>query len=480
MYLKSFGLKIFLVFAFALLSIVSFAQEDEEYWKKLLNEEVEVENPVYKPVISIGTGVLSFFGDVKNPGTNMLAGKNGFKLNISTLVGKNNFYKLNFFALYGNISGQDYDISRKMQTMPVLPVDDNGDNIYPNSAFNTELYQFGINFEYGFGHLFKDQRKFKPFISIGVAPIMYSPKGDLTYGNTVPPSYYHFWSDGTIRDFAEGSPEAATAKVIHLNHKYETDLSKADLFGRGKYSQNSISIPVEVGFDFYLSYRINLRIASSINYTFTDLIDNYDSKVAKAIGLKGKGYNDYFTFTYFSMNFDLFSDPKSIMIEKAFAELENFDYEVLLADQDNDGIMDMVDKCLDTPAGVEVDTTGCPFDTDNDGVYNYLDKEENTPQGATVDDQGVQLNEDKLSEMFEQKNAVLRKEIRVVPVAPIWTRNITYTPGVIPDKFKAVDADGDGYISFTELLKTIDDYFDEKTTLNSDDIYELNNFFFSQ
>jgi len=153
---------------------------------------------------------------------------------------------------------------------------------------------------------------------------------------------------------------------------------------------------------------------------------------------------------------------------------------VLLADQDNDGIMDMVDQCLDTPAGVEVDTVGCPLDSDNDGVFDYLDKESSTPKGATVDNQGVQLDEGKLSEMFEQKNAVLRKEIRVVPVAPIWTRNITYTPGIIPDKFKAVDADGDGYVSFTELLKTIDDYFDEKTTLNSDDIYELNNFFFSQ
>ena len=82
--------------------------------------------------------------------------------------------------------------------------------------------------------------------------------------------------------------------------------------------------------------------------------------------------------------------------------------------------------------------------------------------------------------MFEPKNAVNRKEIKLVPVAPMWTRSITFTPGVIPDKFKKVDLDGDGYISFVELLKAVDDYFDEKADFKTEDIYELNDFFFSQ
>jgi hypothetical protein len=223
-----------------------------------------------------------------------------------------------------------------------------------------------------------------------------------------------------------------------------------------------------------------LRVATTVNYALSDVIDNYDSKVAKNVGLKGKGYNDIFTFTYFSMNFDLFSDPKSITIEKMFADYENYDYEVLLADQDNDNIFDVIDQCPDTPNGVAVDSLGCPYDSDKDGVYDYIDQEANTPSGATIDDMGVQLGQEKLAEMFQQKNAVLRNEIKVIPVAPIWTRSITFTPGVIPDKFKGVDADGDGYISFTELLKAVDDYFDEKTNFKPEDIYDLNSYFFSQ
>ena len=58
--------------------------------------------------------------------------------------------------------------------------------------------------------------------------------------------------------------------------------------------------------------------------------------------------------------------------------------------------------------------------------------------------------------------------------------NQTFTPGIIPDKFRKVDSDADGYISFQELLKTNDDYFYEKSTLKPEEIYELNDYFFTQ
>ena len=57
-------------------------------------------------------------------------------------------------------------------------------------------------------------------------------------------------------------------------------------------------------------------------------------------------------------------------------------------DADGDGVTDDLDKCPDTPQGVQVDTEGCPLDTDGDGVADYLDKCPQTPQGATVDQVG--------------------------------------------------------------------------------------------
>lgn len=482
MQLRILGSKLVLTIILLFLGLVTFAQEDEEFWNKLLKEEVEVENPVYKPVISLGAGVFSFMGDIRNPGANALSGKFGYKLNVSTLFGTKNYFKLNIFAALGSVSGQDFNISRIMQietpTTP-LPVDEINDPIYPNTAFSTDFFQFGLNVEYGFGHFFGAAKRIRPFVSLGVAPIQYSPKGNLKYTKTNgTPDYYHYWSDGTIRNFPEGSINAWKAGVINLDDTYETDLSGINMFDIGSYSQTSVTFPAEVGLDFYLSDRVALRIATSYSFAMTDLLDNYNDKIAKKYGTKTDGHRDIFSFTYFTMNFDLFSDAKTLTIEKYFADIE-YDY-MLLADEDNDMVFDTWDKCPDTPVGVAVDSTGCPLDGDNDGVFDYIDKEQNTPIGATVDDQGVQLSEDKLTEIFEQKNAVSRNAIKLVPVAPIWTRNITFTPGVIPPKFKQVDNDGDGYISFAELLKAVDAYFDEKSEFKTEDVYELNEFFFSQ
>ncbi|PIE75067.1 MAG: hypothetical protein CSA18_01830 [Deltaproteobacteria bacterium] len=65
-----------------------------------------------------------------------------------------------------------------------------------------------------------------------------------------------------------------------------------------------------------------------------------------------------------------------------------------LVDTDNDGVADENDKCPGTPAGVKVNSSGCPFDSDNDGVYDYLDTCSDTPAGAKVDQNGCPLDSD--------------------------------------------------------------------------------------
>jgi len=57
-------------------------------------------------------------------------------------------------------------------------------------------------------------------------------------------------------------------------------------------------------------------------------------------------------------------------------------------DSDGDGVPDYLDKCPDTPAGVAVDSKGCPLDSDGDGVPDYLDKCPNTPAGVSVGPDG--------------------------------------------------------------------------------------------
>ena len=64
-------------------------------------------------------------------------------------------------------------------------------------------------------------------------------------------------------------------------------------------------------------------------------------------------------------------------------------------DSDGDGVIDSLDKCPGTPAGVKVDSDGCPLDSDRDGVADYLDKCLTTPAGEKVDVDGCPLDSDK-------------------------------------------------------------------------------------
>jgi len=64
-------------------------------------------------------------------------------------------------------------------------------------------------------------------------------------------------------------------------------------------------------------------------------------------------------------------------------------------DSDKDGVPDYLDKCPDTPVGVVVDKDGCPLDSDKDGVPDYLDKCPDTPLGVRVDKDGCPLDSDK-------------------------------------------------------------------------------------
>ena len=60
-------------------------------------------------------------------------------------------------------------------------------------------------------------------------------------------------------------------------------------------------------------------------------------------------------------------------------------------DSDNDGVLDVNDRCPGTPAGVEVNAKGCALDSDLDGVPNYLDKCDGTKRNVRVENDGCPM-----------------------------------------------------------------------------------------
>ncbi len=446
MRLKKF-LPLIIIFAFA--SQFAFSQGGYE---DLLYREVEVVNPVYMPVIGIGTGVINYYGELKNDYANLLQGQPSFRLNVYQFLDNRHYWKANLNLVYGTLSGYQRSYSD-----PAL-----------NANFETELLTVGLNVEYSFGNIYKGEKKIVPFISLGAEYIAnFTAKTDLMRDG----EFYEYHSDGTIR---------IGDRIVTRDNKYETNINSLNPYQYPDDYNNqtsSYAAVVDAGFDFKVSNRVALRIASSFHYTFTDDLDGIHKE--NTVGVQGDDQNDMFSFTYVSMNIDLFSSPKTIRQDLLFAEVE-FDA-VMFSDSDRDRITDFADECPDTPRGVVVDSVGCPLDGDNDGVPDYIDKEQFTPKGVIVDEFGAQMSANKIREgLFQDLAAVDREEVYMVPVGMGWSKYSEMTTVEIPEKYKKLDKDKDNYISFDELLDAINGFFDFDSEFTTDDIYDLNSFFFAQ
>lgn len=106
-------------------------------------------------------------------------------------------------------------------------------------------------------------------------------------------------------------------------------------------------------------------------------------------------------------------------------------------DEDKDGIIDLLDKCANTPAEVVVDSDGCPVDTDGDGVADYLDKCAGTVPAAygKVDVNGCPLDTD--------GDGVV-DYLDKCPGTPAEARGFTDLTGC------PLDADGDGVADYMD------------------------------
>ncbi len=442
------------------------AQDDEDEFESLLHQEVENINPVYKPVVGFGIGVMNYLGDIKNNYYSPTIGTLGYKVNLATYIDNNRFYKAEFFFQGGKLSGNERSYS----------------NTEHNFNFRTDIYSFGVDLNYDFDHFYKRKdRRFHPFISIGVGTLLFNSRTDSlarrfnAESGTFEDIRYHYWTDGTIRDIPQSMDDGTMNHLVSRDFEYETPLRRTD-WGLGQYTQYGFMVPFDIGLDMQLSNRLMIRLGHSFTYTFTDNIDHVSHK--NTSGRIGKKGNDMYNFTYVTFHLDLFSSAKMLKIDRLFLDQE-FD-PMLMGDEDNDGWPDAMDRCPATPLGVVTDSTGCPLDSDDDGIYDYLDKQPNSRRGAYVNNDGVEITEEELIAMLNHSMAVGRNEIDLYIRKPDGYSQRRGTGVPIPDKFKSIDTDKDNYISFDEMMREINRYFDFESKLTAGDIYELNNFFFTQ
>lgn len=406
---------------------------------------------IQQPSVAIGTGVLSFKGDVSKGGTTFGGIRGGYNLFIEEHLWK--YFAVSVNGMYGKLSG-----TQRSKTS--------------NLNFQSKIFQGDLNLVFHFdnGLLLKRDSSIAPYISIGIGFLKFDPYGDLKNANGIE---YNYWTDFTIRNIAESEPNASSAILIQRDYTYETKLT--DSFTN--YKRFSLALPIGGGFKLKLLENVALNLGATYYLTFTDWIDNYKS-----------GGNDKYLYTNFSIQYNFIKTERKNPVYNSldFSAIDNLD-------SDGDGIKDSDDHCQGTPNGVIVDIYGCPFDTDEDGIPDYLDIEPQTKKGAVVNEKGETLTKKMIADKQKAFEAETFERSRMFNASPSLEylkeiesmaiesqKNSSKTKTEIPEILKPVDTNKDGFISADEIKDAIDNFFQADSNFTVEKINLLIDFFFQQ
>ena len=272
-----------------------------------------------------------------------------------------------------------------------------------NLNFESSFTKLSINLILNSDHYLNIKSNISPYLSLGAGLFIFDSYTDLLDANNIS---YNYWSDGTIRDLAESDTNAANASMLYRDYDYETPLENDSI----NYNSFSLLAPISVGVKWKINPYLQGRVFGAYNHLFTDWIDNISS-----------GNNDYYLSLGFTMNYvihKLHFEKK----EKIDLDIEAFNN----SDEDNDGIIDIIDECPHTPKSIKVDLIGCPIDTDKDGVPDHIDKEPNSTNYKYVDEMGRGITD---SLLFNRSKNELEIEVQ---------RNQTFSDSTIQDNSEEI------------------------------------------
>lgn len=329
----------------------------EDYIKKTKkSQSVSNEEELYKPILSVGIGTLSFFGDIGDtiPGKdriNRAPFQGGFSYTLRLVNPINDYLDVAFYAMLGRTG-----VNQTTES-PLHPT--------PNGLlFRSSIKSGGITFNYNFNQLLKKGHIVEPYIHLGIESIEYNSEID-TDPNDASSNY-----DSDVSIFSDDQP-------------------------KNKYA---LGLPLEIGAHVHIGNKIKFRVGSAIHFTSTDYMDGINNSGNFPLGF-GK---DNLLFTHIAVAYDFNAKKEKPPLDPLMDEIS---MNLLLQDtidSDGDSIVDHIDFCAKTPPNTPVDQFGCPLDDDIDGVMNSKDKELLTFEGAIVNEDGVTMTEDDFMLAFKK------------------------------------------------------------------------------
>ena len=242
------------------------------------------------------------------------------------------------------------------------------------------------------------------------------------------------------------------------------------------------------------SFKINsyLNATAEITYTFltTDGIDGIEA---------GTGTDGFFDASL-GLSFNLNNFKSSRNTDPNKNEYSDVDFDALFKqDSDADGVLDLDDRCANTPQDVEVNSEGCPKDKDKDGVPDYKDKELESPEGSYVDAEGISIPDSVRAEDFAKdtiatlreelcefypsmcNNTELEVEYQILNTGSADNLELNKEEGLpIEEVVKMADENKNGKVETKEIYQLIDKFFTGETKLQMIDLHHLVDYYFEQ
>lgn len=247
-----------------------------------------------------------------------------------------------------------------------------GDNTMPYFRAHAEFHPtecIGARLIGGFGNISNGSTEFRTeyFSNIGLQGVL--QPGFAFLGNVRP-----YLASGVSTDF--GTVKWSGNEVYDLDYNFY--------------------MPIELGVEWLITRQISVTgfaetRVHSVDWDKLDGIATADDFYGKRDELLRAGVGVTYRFGLPSVSVP--EVPKVAPVEKIVETVKPA--AIVKVDSDLDGVLDPMDKCANTPAGVKVDASGCPLDSDKDGVADAQDKCPNTAAGVKVDATGCPIDSDK-------------------------------------------------------------------------------------
>ncbi len=147
--------------------------------------------------------------------------------------------------------------------------------------------------------------------------------------------------------------------------------------GDVKFNDRSIFAQVGTGLRYKLSQRFDLEMRAMYVMTGDESFDGSGNPIPGEWTLADieEGRDDNMITLSLGVHYKIGRHKESLQWHDPLTSISATpSTDIPCADDDNDGVCNLYDKCPDTPEGLKVDGAGCPLDSDNDGVPDSIDE----------------------------------------------------------------------------------------------------------